>query len=152
MLREAAEKFRADVKVGVRRLDAASAYGLDGGLAAEAAARGGDETSPGVVLVDPDTRGQIHKHHVFAVGFSVACFVPNGNDVLATPDDALGEKQSCRELQVVAGSPHGDGQGNPAQPDFQRLFAGERILAANHTPLGPFRKGDGREISRLTQH
>lgn len=58
-----------------------------------------------------------------------------GNQLLRLVDDALGQQESCHQIKIVARCPHRDAKGFVPQPDFQRLFHGQRFLT--HHPARP---------------
>jgi hypothetical protein len=43
-------------------------------------------------------------------------------------EDAFGEQESGGQLEVVAGGPHGEGDGLFAEADFEWFFDGQKIL------------------------
>lgn len=51
---------------------------------------------------------------------------------------AFGEKKAGGEFSVMAGSAHGDGEGFTVDANFERLFAGEKILKTARAAVGVF--------------
>ena len=49
-------------------------------------------------------------------------------DLCGVSQNAFGEKEAGRQFEVVAGSPHGDGDGFVAEADFEGFFDGQQIL------------------------
>ena len=80
---------------------------VDGGLAAHAAARCGVEVPlerPGV-----ERTGQADGHHVVALLRQLGLAVADRLDLVAGVDQPFREQEPDRQLEVVAGGPHGDG-------------------------------------------
>jgi hypothetical protein len=108
--------------------------GLQRGLAADAAARRG----AGVPLQPPqvhgDARPQPHPDHVAALAGVDA------QDLFAPGHDPLGEEVADRQLAVVTGRAHGDGDGAVAEADLQRLLCGQQVGA--HCQAGVMHAAD----------
>jgi hypothetical protein len=58
-------------------------------------------------------------------------------DLLAGLNDSLGEKKSSGEIEILAGSSHGDRERSLADANFERLLARKGILHAARAPFGP---------------
>lgn len=139
--------------IRMQRAYAACANRFDRRLAAKSAARRGGKIPPGAVLVQLNSRGEVHVDHVFAVAFSVSVAVPNRNNIFRAANDALGEAQSSGKFQIIARGAHGHSQKRSlAQADFEWFLGGGRILATDHASLGPFRDAAGRESFGSPQH
>jgi hypothetical protein len=109
---------------------------LDGGLAADAATRGGVE----IPLQAPEVHGHLllqgHAHHVGAAGTGRAGAVGTHlAQVLLAPDDPLRQQEPHGQFSVLARGAHGDGQAlmlgplraGKIQTDLQGFFDGQVI-------------------------
>ena len=111
-------------------------YRVDAGLAADAARAGGVEV--------PRRVGR-RRRHAGASATSTTLYVfgrrrrrrtvVRSRTSSARPDDALGEQEAERQVEVVPGGPHRDGQRRPsaprADPDLQRLLGRQRVGPAD---------------------
>ena len=59
----------------------------------------------------------------------VAGAVAHLGHLVGAVDNALGEQEARRELEVVAGRAHGDRDGRARDPDLERLLGHERVEA-----------------------
>src|SRR4029078_1323853 len=48
-------------------------------------------------------------------------------DFAPAPDEAFGEHEACREIEIVTGRSHGDGKGLARNADLERLFGHDPI-------------------------
>src|SRR5439155_21203098 len=97
-------------RVGAQVVRRPGTYRVDARLAAHAARGGGVEVARRVHLRRRYVRPQRDVDHVVRVRQLVAGAQLGGVHVFGAPDDALGEQEADRQVEVVAGRPHGDGQ------------------------------------------
>ena len=119
---------------------------LDGGLAADPAARGGEEVpAEGIAVERP---GQPDGHHVVGLLLGGELAIRNRCDLVSALQQSLGIEEASGKLEVVSGRPHGDGHAGwllarAARPDLHGLFPGQAVgpfepasLANRHHPGG----------------
>ena len=112
--------------------------GVQGRLAAEAAACAGHQR-PLPQAAGGGRAGQAHRDDVrdVRVGGLAGVAVADLADVGLGLDDALRQQQAARQLKVVAGRPHGDGERLVIDPDLQRLFHDQRVIRRRRLPAAP---------------
>ena len=120
----------SDELVVVDRPVRVRADGVDAGLAAQPAGRRRVEGALEAGVRRGDAAGQRDVEDVVGVEALVgrAGAVPRRDDVLRGRDDALRHEEPGRELDVVAGRPHGDGERPSADADLEGLLRGEDVL------------------------
>jgi len=108
---------------------------VDARLAADATGGGGEEVARRIGGRRWHVWCQRDVNHVVRVRRLVPGAELGGPDVVRIADDAFGEEEPQRQVEVVTGGTHGDREGRPlagarrADADLQGLFGGEAVGA-----------------------
>lgn len=125
-LRGSAEEFGTNLVDGRFAADAAA------GVDVEVAASGGIEKGGGA---------ELDVHGIFCLcrcSSSGGLGFLNRKNLIGCLDYAFGEEEAGGQLSVMAGSAHGDGERFAVNANFERLFAGERVLEAARMAIRVF--------------
>ena len=126
--RQLQQRLRGDERLALGQGREVTVHGLNGRLAAEAAARAGIDVAPELGQVELDIGRKEHIEHV-AVQRRLALLAGGDLEHVARPGDhALGEQEAKREFLVVAGGAHGHGHRLALDADFQRLLPRQRVV------------------------
>ena len=115
--------------------------GFDGGFAAEAAARTGEDVAGELVEVDLDGWSDEDVEDVAELGVFAGFAGSDFGDVRGVMEQAFGVKEAASEFGIVTGRAHGDGDALAANANFEGLFAGE-----------PVRVTDGRFVTGMADN
>jgi hypothetical protein len=124
-----AKHFGVELEVRVWRFHALRSHSVNRSLAANAATRRGVEVAPHRCGIQRHARDQVHAHAICAILFLV-WFMPRGGDLAATSEQAFGEEESRRQLEVVTGGSHGDTESGVSDAYLERFFADEVVIDA----------------------
>jgi len=126
-LRQSVERGRVDPdRIVGDGVPGQGAYGVDAGLAADAAGAGRVEV-PG--RIDRRRRDPFGEDHFQDVEVGVAA-VLGGRDVRRAADQALGEQEPERQVDIVARGTHGHRERAAVDPDFQWLLGDQGVGTA----------------------
>ena len=126
--RQLQQRLRGDERLALGQGREVTVHGLNGRLAAEAAARAGIDVAPELGQVEFDIGRKEHIEHV-AVQRRLALLTGCDLEHVARHGDhALGKQEAKRELLVVAGGAHGHGHRLALDADFQRLLPRQKVV------------------------
>jgi len=80
--------------------------------------------------IDNLSDSKVHVDGIAPPGMFLAPSVGKVFDIRASVDDAFGEEESSRKLEVVAGRSHRYAHGGAVQADFQRFLSDHLIEPA----------------------
>src|SRR5713226_9050631 len=140
-----AQHLRVNTQLGIRRLDAANAHGINGSLAADAAARARKEIALRALEVQRFARLQLDSNDVAVLLSLGARGIFDGSDLLAALNQPFGKQKPRGKFQIVPRRAHGDAQREFADTDFERLFTDQVILEPAHLAAFPF--GDKSQVN-----
>ena len=111
--------------------------GFDGGFAAEAAARAGEDVAGEVIEIDADVRRYENVEDIAEDSVFAREAVGDFHDVLALVEEAFGEEETAGEFLVVAGGAHRDGDAAALDADFERFLAGDPVVLRRGRGVDP---------------
>ena len=103
------------------------ANGRDAVLAAQPASRGGAQDAPRRRGIEPTPARGGDVDDVVAIASGRLGAMGEDGHVVHRRDDALREQQAGRQVEIIAGRPHGDDQALAGDPDLQRLLGDHQI-------------------------
>src|SRR5690606_2722385 len=136
-VRQTAERVACDREVGAVEIEAAlHLHGLEGRLAADAAARRGVEVTLEAIEIDVDAGRELDADDVDQAVRGGRAARAYGRDVVRAADDAFGVEEAYGELEVLAGRAHRDGNAplavlavhEIAEPDLEWLLGRDHVV------------------------
>ena len=117
------QQFRVESQFSLRRPDSADAYSLDRCLPTDAAARGGEDIPPETLGIEDLSGTKRHIDGIALPSMFSAASMDEMCEIRSSIDDALGEEESSRKLEVIAGCSRQ--RSSPAEPLEKIADAGE---------------------------
>src|SRR5215469_3432818 len=104
--RQRANYIWLNAKMWIRWASAPCAICINRSLPANSAARRCEKIAPGLLQIERNVHRNFHFHNVPALGRFALRGMLNRKNLFALLDQALCEKKSSRQVQIVAWSPH----------------------------------------------